>query len=244
MRYAIISDTHSNLEALSAVISKIADLKADRILCLGDIVGYSANPNEVIDILKNERALCIIGNHDAVACGLREPDDFNPLAKRAALWTREQLTDENKTFLRDLPKELKVDGFFIFHGSIHATDRYILYKEDIKENFQFLEKLTGQPRIGFFGHTHVRTTYIHDRDVISVDLSFELSLSPSRQYLINPGSVGQPRDHDPRASFLVYDTIEHKVTFYRADYDIAACQSKIMEAGLPARLAARLETGW
>lgn len=244
MRYAIISDIHSNLEAFSAVISKIVGLKADKILCLGDIVGYNANPNEVIDILKSEKALCIIGNHDAVACGLRGPDDFNPLAKRAALWTREQLTDESKTFLKDLPRELKMDDFFIFHGSIHATDRYILYKEDIKENFQLLEKLTGQPRIGFFGHTHVRTTYINDRDVISVDLSFELSLSPSRQYLINPGSVGQPRDHDPRASFLVYDTIEHKVTFYRTDYDIAACQSKIMKAGLPARLAARLETGW
>jgi predicted phosphodiesterase len=244
MHYAIISDIHSNLEALSAVISKIAELKTDRILCLGDIVGYNANPNEVIDILKSGKALCIIGNHDAVACGLREPNDFNPLAKRAALWTREQLTGESKTFLRDLPRELKVDDLFIFHGSIHATDQYMLYKEDIKENFQFLEKLTGQPRIGFFGHTHVRTAYINDRDVISVDLSFELSLSPSRKYLINPGSVGQPRDYDPRASFLIYDTIEQKVTFYRTDYDIAACQDKIIKAGLPSQLATRLEMGW
>src|SRR3990172_5379843 len=244
MRYAIISDVHSNLEALSAVISKIAGLKTDRILCLGDIVGYNANPNEVIDILKSEKALCIIGNHDAVACGLREPDDFNPLARRAALWTREQLTDKSRTFLRDLPGELKVDDFFIFHGSIHATDRYILYKEDIKENFQFLEQLTGQPRIGFFGHTHIKTAYINYLDLISVDLSFELSLSPSRQYLINPGSVGQPRDHDPRASFLVYDTIEKKVTFYRIDYDIAACQDKIIRARLPSQLASRLERGW
>jgi predicted phosphodiesterase len=244
MRYAIISDIHSNLEALTAVISKIAELKADRILCLGDIVGYSTNPNEVIDILKSENALCIIGNHDAVACGLREAHGFNPLAKRAALWTREQLTNESRTFLRDLPKELKADDFFLFHGSIHATDRYIIYKEDIQENFQFLEKLTGQPHIGFFGHTHMRTTYISDHDVIFVDLSFELSLSPSRMYLINPGSVGQPRDHDPRASFLIYDTIEQKVTFYRTDYDIAACQDKIIKAGLPSQLATRLGTGW
>ncbi len=244
MRYAIISDIHSNLEALSAVISKIAELKADRILCLGDIVGYNTNPNEVIDILKSEKALCIIGNHDAVACGLREPNNFNSLAKRAALWTREQLTNESRTFLRNLPKELKVDDLFIFHGSIHDTDRYILYKEDIEENFQFLEKLTGQPRIGFFGHTHVRTTYINHRDVISVDLSFELSLSPLRKYLINPGSVGQPRDYDPRASFLIYDTMEKKVTFYRTDYDIAACQDKIIKAGLPPQLATRLAMGW
>ncbi len=244
MRYAVISDIHSNLEALSAVISKIAGLKADRILCLGDIVGYNTNPNEVIDILKSEKALCIIGNHDAVACGLREPDDFNPLARRAALWTREQLTKDSKTFLRNLPGELKEDDFFIFHGSIHDTDRYILDKEDIKENFQLLEKLTGQPRMGFFGHTHVRTAYIYYRDVISVDLSFELSLSPLRKYLINPGSVGQPRDHDPRASFLVYDTIEQKVTFYRLDYNIMACQDKIIKAGLPPQLAERLEMGW
>jgi predicted phosphodiesterase len=243
MRYAVISDIHANLEALTAVVSKIAGLKADRILCLGDIVGYSANPNEVIDILKSEKALCIIGNHDAVACGLREPNDFNPLAKRAALWTREQLTDESRTFLRDLPRELNVDDLFLFHGSIHATDRYILFKEDIQENFQFLEKLTGQPRIGFFGHTHMRTSFIHYRDVISVDLSIELSLSPARKYLINPGSVGQPRDHDPRASFLIYDTIEQKVTFYRTDYDIAACQDKIIRARLPSQLASRLKMG-
>jgi len=244
MRYAVISDVHANLEALSAVISKIAGLKTDRILCLGDIVGYNANPNEVIDILKSEKALCIMGNHDAVACGLREPNNFNPLAKRAALWSREQLTDESRAFLRDLPKELKVDDFFIFHGSIHDTDRYILYKEDIKENFQLLKKLTGQPRMGFFGHTHVRTAYINDSDVISVDLSIELPLSPSRKYLINPGSVGQPRDYDPRASFLIYDTIEQKVTFFRTDYDIAACQDKIIKAGLPSQLATRLEMGW
>ncbi len=244
MRYAIISDIHANLEALSAVISKIAELKADRILCLGDIVGYNTNPNEVIDILKNEKALCIIGNHDAVACGLKEPEDFNPLAKRAALWTREQLAEKNKTFLRKLPRELKVDNFFIFHGSIRDTDRYILDKEDIKENFQFLEKLTGQPRVGFFGHTHVRIAYGYYRDVISMDLSLELSISPWRKYLINPGSVGQPRDYDPRASFLVYDTLEQKVAFYRIDYDIAACQDKIIKAGLPSQLAARLAMGW
>ncbi len=244
MRYAIISDIHSNLEALSAVISKIAGLKADRILCLGDIVGYNSNPNEVIDILKSEKAQCIIGNHDAAACSLKEPDDFNPLARTAILWTREELTEESRTFLKKLPSELPVDDFFIFHGSIHDTDRYILYKEDIKENFQLLKKLTGQPRIGFFGHTHVRTAYIDYRDVISVDLSFELSISPLRKYLINPGSVGQPRDYDPRASFLIYDTIEQKVTFYRIDYDIAACQDKIMKAGLPPQLAARLAMGW
>jgi diadenosine tetraphosphatase ApaH/serine/threonine PP2A family protein phosphatase len=244
MRYAVIADVHANLEALSAVVSKIAELKSDRTLCLGDIVGYNTNPNEVIDILKSEKALCIIGNHDAVACGLRNPEDFNPLAMRAALWTREQLTEKSRTFLRNLPRELKVDDFFIFHGSIHDTDRYILDKEDIKENFRLLEKLTGQPRIGFFGHTHVRTTYIYYRDVISVDLSFELSISPLRKYLINPGSVGQPRDYDPRASFLIYDTIEQKVTFYRIDYDITACQDKIIKAGLPSQLATRLETGW
>jgi predicted phosphodiesterase len=244
MRYAVISDIHSNLEALSAVISKIAELKSDRILCLGDIVGYNTNPNEVIDILKSEKALCIIGNHDAVAGGLREPEDFNPLARSAALWTREQLTGESKTFLRNLPKELKVDDFFIFHGSIHDMDRYILDKEDIKENFQLLEKLTGQPRIGFFGHTHIKLIVSHYQSIISVELSDKLTLSTAKRYLINPGSVGQPRDYDPRASFLIYDTIEKKITFYRIDYDISACQDKIIKAGLPSQLATRLEMGW
>ncbi len=244
MRYAVISDVHANLEALSAVISRIAGLKTDKILCLGDMVGYNTNPNEVIDILKSEKALCIKGNHDAVACGLEEPDDFNPLARRAALWTREQLLKESNDFLRNLPGELKVGNLFIFHGSIHDTNRYLFDKEDIKENFQLMEKLTGAPQIGFFGHTHVRTACSYYRGVVSLELSEELQLSDSKMYLINPGSVGQPRDYDPRASFLVYDTMEKKVTFYRTGYDIAACQDKIIRAGLPPQLATRLEMGW
>lgn len=244
MRYAVISDVHANLEALSAVISKIAELKTNRILCLGDIVGYNTNPNEVIDILKSEKALCIKGNHDAVACGLEEPDAFNPLARRAALWTREQLLKESNDFLRSLPRELKVDNFFIFHGSIHDTNRYIFDEEDIKENSLLMEKLTGAPQIGFFGHTHVRTACSYYRGVVSHELSEELHLSDSKMYLINPGSVGQPRDGDPRAAFLVYDSRDKKVSFYRIGYDITACQDKIIKAGLPPQLATRLEMGW
>jgi predicted phosphodiesterase len=243
MRYAVISDIHSNLEALRAVLDGIASLKVDTTLCLGDIVGYNANPNECIEIVRSEGIRCILGNHDSRAAGLEEPDDFNPLAARAVLWTRGQLTDENREWLRSLPRDLQVDDIAIFHGSIHDTDRYILYKSDVVDNFRYLQELSGSPRIGFFGHTHVKISMVLARSMISMEYADVLNIYDDRLYLINPGSVGQPRDGDPRAAFAVHDSIHHTVTFYRVGYDIKACQDKIILAGLPPRLAERLAVG-
>ncbi|MBF8251238.1 MAG: calcineurin-like phosphoesterase, partial [Deltaproteobacteria bacterium] len=152
MRYAIISDIHSNLEALEAVLAKISGFKVDEILCLGDIVGYNANPNECIDIVKRTGIRCIMGNHDSRASGLEEPDNFTPLAKEAVLWTRDRLSEENKGFLRKLPRELMIDRFFIFHGSIHDTDRYIIDERDAMDNFEMLGNIPGEPKTAFFGH--------------------------------------------------------------------------------------------
>lgn len=244
MRIAVISDIHSNLEALQAVLARIEDSKADEIVCLGDIVGYNANPNECIDILRQKKVTCIIGNHDACAAGLEEPDNFNPLARRAVLWTREQLTGENKAFLADLLREQRLDHMFFFHGSIHDTDRYILYKEDAEDNFRLLTGLPGSPRVGFFGHTHVRLALSYYMGAIAVELVPELHLASWKKYLINPGSVGQPRDGDPRAAFLLYDSAEDRIAFHHVEYDIRACQDKIIRAGLPPRLAERLASGW
>ena len=143
MRTAVLSDIHANLEALIAVLDRMKSLKVDDIVCLGDTVGYNANPNEVLDILRKEKAQCILGNHDACAAGLEEPDDFNPLARAAVLWTREQLSDENRLFLTGLPRELHIRDFFIFHGSIHDTDRYIMYRDDARDNFDLLAGLPG-----------------------------------------------------------------------------------------------------
>ncbi|HLB05313.1 MAG TPA: metallophosphoesterase family protein [Thermodesulfobacteriota bacterium] len=243
MRYAVISDIHSNLEALNAILSKISELNADDILCLGDVVGYGANPNECIDIVRRTGIRCIMGNHDSRASGLEEPDNFTPLAKEAALWTRDQLTGDNKRFLRELPRELTIEGFIIFHGSIRDTDRYIIDERDASDNFQLLENLPDDIRLGFYGHTHVRVALSLQRGKVFLEPDEELRLAPWKRYLINPGSVGQPRDRDPSASFLIYDEFNEKVNFYRVDYDIAATQKKIIEAGLPVELAQRLAVG-
>ena len=243
MRYAVISDIHSNLEALNAILSKISELNADDILCLGDVVGYGANPNECIDIVRRTGIRCIMGNHDSRASGLEEPDNFTPLAKEAALWTRDQLTGDNKRFLRELPRELTIEGFIIFHGSIRDTDRYIIDERDASDNFQLLENLPDDIRLGFYGHTHVRVALSLQRGKVFLEPDEELRLALWKRYLINPGSVGQPRDRDPSASFLIYDEFNEKVNFYRVDYDIAATQKKIIEAGLPVELAQRLAVG-
>ncbi|OGW29054.1 MAG: hypothetical protein A2X56_12040 [Nitrospirae bacterium GWC2_57_13] len=244
MRYAIISDIHSNLEALTAVLARIAELKVDAVLCLGDIVGYNASPNECIDIVRREGIACILGNHDTRAAGLKVPTDFNAAAMRAIQWTREQLTEESRQFLRGLPAEQTMYGFFIFHGKIHDTDHYILSKEDVKEGFALLAKIKGSPTPGFFGHTHLRTAYSLSGKAFAIEGAKELHLEKKKRYLINPGSVGQPRDRDPRAAFLVYDREKEVVFFHRTEYDIQACQEKIIRAGLPSRLAERLVAGW
>lgn len=243
MRYAVISDIHSNLEALEAVLVKISELSADEIICLGDTVGYNASPNECINIIRSAGIRCIMGNHDARASGLEEPDNFTPLAKEAVLWTRNHLSGENKQFLRGLPRELTIDGFFIFHGSIHDTDRYIIDEKDARDNFESLNTHPDSPTAGFFGHTHVKVAVSLQRGKVFLEPDGELKLSAWKKYLINPGSVGQPRDRDPRASFLIYDEFNEKVDFFRVDYDIAATQEKIIEAGLPVELAGRLSLG-
>lgn len=243
MRIAVIADIHSNLEALQAVIGRIHALNVDETVCLGDIVGYNANPNECVDILRKDKILSVLGNHDACASGLEEPHRFNELARRAAFWTRAHLTEENRAFLMDLPRETSRHGCFLFHGSINDTNRYILSRHDARDNFQSLAGLPGGLKLGLFGHTHVSTAFIDHSGALSEELSLDLSLSPGKRYLINPGSVGQPRDRDPRASFLVYDLDDRTVRSFRVEYDVKRCQDRILQAGLPPRLAERLEWG-
>jgi predicted phosphodiesterase len=243
MRTAVIADIHANLEALQVVLERINALSVDEIVCLGDIVGYNANPNECVEIMSEKKITCVLGNHDAVAAGVDKADKFNIFAWRAALWTRGVLTEKNRQFLIDLPRERRVRDIFLFHGSIYDTNRYILYRRDAVDNFQLLAGLPGSLKLGFFGHTHDATAFIDHQGSISSDLSSEIALSPEKRYLINPGSVGQPRDNDPRASFLVYDSDERTVLFFRAAYDIKACQDKIVRAGLPPQNAWRLDQG-
>jgi predicted phosphodiesterase len=243
MRIAIFADIHANLEALQAVLERIHALNVDEIVCLGDIVGYNANPNECVDILRKEKILSVLGNHDACASGLEEPYQFNELARRALFWTREHLTEVNRSFLLNLPREKMAHDYVLFHGSIHNTNRYILSRDDIENNFQSLAGLPGALNLGFFGHTHVRTALCDFQGSVSMRKSLELALSPDNRHLINPGSVGQPRDGDPRAAFLVYDSTDRFIIFHRVEYDIRKCQDKVIRAGLPPQLAERLGEG-
>ncbi len=243
MRIAVIADIHANLEALHAVLGRIAELAVDEIVCLGDIVGYNANPNECIDIIRNTKVVSVLGNHDACASGREKPSRFNALARTAVFWTREHLTEENRLFLLNLPREARAHDYFLMHGSIHDTNRYLLSRNDAVDNFRLLAGLSGALKLGFYGHTHVGTIFIEHQGSIASDLSSTLSLSPEKRYLINPGSVGQPRDSDPRASFLIYDHDDRAIVFFRVEYDIKSCQDKIVRAGLPPQLAWRLEQG-
>jgi diadenosine tetraphosphatase ApaH/serine/threonine PP2A family protein phosphatase len=243
MRYAILSDIHANLEAFRAVLARIAELGADRMLCLGDVVGYHADANACVDLVRSENMACVMGNHDTAACGIKEPDSFNPAARAAVLWTRGVLTAENKEFLRGLPRHLQINDMVLCHGSINDTDQYIFKDGEVRENLAVMETLPSKPLVCFYGHTHMKAAYSLAGGVLSRVLSDKILLTGGTRYLINPGGVGQPRDGDPQTPFLIYDAAERTVVFHRVEYDIAACQRKILRAGLPARLAARLAIG-
>ena len=250
MRILILSDIHANLEALEACLS--AALPHDLVYNLGDIVGYGANPNEVTERSRELGTVFVRGNHDKACSGVTSLDDFNPIAGLAVLWTRQKLKPENLSFLHDLPSGpiSPAEGLQCVHGSPRDEDEYVLMRRDA---YSILGR-AGAP-VTFFGHTHVQGGFWID-DETDEEGGLELKY-PSRtglqqltvqlretgKYMINPGSIGQPRDGDPRAAFLVYDTEKKEVTFLRVPYDIAAAQEKIFAAGLPERLAIRLEEG-
>lgn len=249
MRILIFSDIHANLEALEACIQ--AAPAHDRMFNLGDIVGYGANPNEVTERARALGSIFVRGNHDKACTGLVDLDAFNPMAGLASLWTHERLTGANKEFLRGLPQGpiAPLDGVQCVHGSPRDEDEYVLNAGDAHAILADV----GVP-LTFFGHTHVQGAYWIDDDgkegVITPRYqsspsiqSFSLPLIGTAKYLINPGSIGQPRDGDPRAAFAVFDAEKRNVTFHRVPYDIERVQRKIISAGLPERLSTRLKEG-
>jgi predicted phosphodiesterase len=239
MRYAIISDIHSNLEALNRVLEEIDRIGVDEVICLGDVVGYGANPNECVEAIRERKIEPVMGNHDVVACGKREPLNFNPVARDAALWTRSVLTSENREFLCNLLDVKEIGNFLIVHGAISDPDLYIFSDYDALPEFKLMEKHS----LCFFGHTHVRICFIFLNGNVNHFFDYEFRVDLKAKYLINPGSVGQPRDRDPRASFLIYNSKEGSVKFIRLEYDMSSTQKKIIEAGLSRRLADRLSFG-
>jgi predicted phosphodiesterase len=244
MQVALISDIHSNLDALQAVLDQCRTLGADEVLCLGDIVGYGADPNACIALLRGEGIPCVLGNHDACAAGIEEPDGFTPLAKTALLWTREQLTDQNKRFLAGLPRHRLVHGACLFHGWVNDWDSYLLSRSDASENFGLLAGMAEGPAAGFFGHTHLPAVFVEEQGEVSgAAASGESAFSADRRMLVNPGSVGQPRDGDPRAAFAIYDPGRRHLSFRRVVYAVQSAAEKIKQAGLPQELGERLSWG-
>jgi len=244
MRYLVLSDIHANWEALQAVLAD-AEGAYETILCLGDMVGYGADPNAVTEWMRDNVATVIRGNHDKVCCGLESPELFNPIAKTAALWTYEELTAENRKYLAALPKgPAAVDGFLMVHGSVLDEDEYLLDPRDT-----LLQFVNADGKPVFFGHTHVQGGFMlwqagqkAEPAALHPD-GAALQVRPDRGQLLNPGSVGQPRDLNWLAAYALYDSEKKLLEFRRCEYDLAKAQRKIRGAGLPVVLAERLALG-
>ncbi len=251
MRYLLISDLHSNDEAFSAVLHRVKRKKFDRVVCLGDFVGYGADPNKVLDRVRTvpRPTVAIRGNHDKVVAGVDSGEMFNPTALYAARWTTERLSKENLDFLKRLPLgPTVVDGAFgICHGSPLDEDAYIFSDFDASMNFVHLNRFASNLDVCFFGHSHIPSIFTLEPDGIRVEAvrggRARLELSAGKRYLINPGSVGQPRDRNPKAAYAIFDSEERVVYFDRVAYDVTATRKKILRAGLPQMLGDRLVVG-
>ncbi len=246
MRYLVLSDIHANFTALEAALAAVEG-RWESVVCLGDVVGYGPDPNEVIDRVRALGAMTIRGNHDKAACGLAGAEDFNPVARAAADWTREHLRADNLTYLQQLPQgPLEAEGLALIHGALHDEDEYVFAPA------QALDGLLESPSpVTFFGHTHFQGGFsFRDSKLEVIQLRPEpgtsfaaLRVELGTRYLLNPGSVGQPRDGDPRAAFAIADLNHSVVEFWRVPYHIEAVQQRMKRAGLPEPLILRLAFG-
>lgn len=252
MRYLIISDIHANLVALDTVLEAVDLSTVDQVWCLGDIVGYGPNPNECVARMREVATVCLVGNHDWAALGKLDIQDFNREARQAIEWTQKQLSEESRTFLDALEgRRDDVHGLFtICHASPrHPIWEYLLYPSNAAENFEHFKT-----PFCLVGHTHKPIIF---RQEIGQEQLLPQALQPAIEIglpiahakeqirlIINPGSVGQPRDSDPRAAYAIYDDEEGTLTFHRVEYDISETQRRMKEAELPERLINRLEYGW
>ncbi|RJP70769.1 MAG: metallophosphoesterase [Candidatus Abyssobacteria bacterium SURF_17] len=242
MRYAIICDVHSNLEALETVLTEVKKREVERIFHLGDIVGYNANPNECIEVFMAENISSIMGNHDAACCGLDDPLWFNSAAKQAIIWTRDKLNSKCREYLRGLPEQLVLEGrILLAHGSPESRDNYILDWMDAMRQFAVMEKTSMN--ICFYGHSHLPALFAFRGFNHDLAQHGKHTLDWSNRYLVNFGGMGQPRDGDPRTCFGIFDSDEMTVEFFRIKYDVLKCARKVEKAGLDTYLAERLLAG-
>jgi len=245
VRYLILSDIHANWEALRAVLASAGSLY-DRIVCCGDLVGYGADPDAVVEWVRANVNSVVRGNHDKACAGLEDLEWFNPVARLSALWTQAATQPDNIEFLRGLIQgPERINGFQILHGSPLDEDEYVVSEQDVAQVAPYLDC-----EVSFFGHTHLQGAFLCHRNgvkrLVAADAASGqevLELENDVTYLINPGSVGQPRDGDRRAAYAIYEPAARLVLLCRAEYDVASAQNKILDAGLPELLALRLNSG-
>lgn len=242
MRYALLGDIHGNTEALETVLAAVRSEKVDKIVCLGDIVGYGAEPAKCLEIIMDLKCDVIAGNHDWAAVGKLSIDCFNAYAKAAALWTRDQLSPAHCDFLANLPLTISYEHFAVAHGTFHQPEafNYIQTVFDAQQSFASLKKLGAT--LGFLGHSHVPVGFF-DTDPITYTLDPEIPVDEEVAVIVNAGSVGQPRDENNKASWALLDSDSKLVTIKRCEYDIDAAAAKIRQVGLPEILALRLYQG-
>jgi diadenosine tetraphosphatase ApaH/serine/threonine PP2A family protein phosphatase len=240
VRYAILSDIHANLEALRAVLNDARD-RVDVVLCLGDVVGYGAEPEGCIELVAEHCQVVVAGNHEHAAAGLMTLEWFNPYARAAAEWTRQRLDDDHRSWLAGLPLQREWEDATLVHASPQQPDEwdYIVSAED---GYRAFPAFTT--RLCFVGHSHLPGVWVqgswgHEHKPGAV----EVDLEPGCRYLVNVGSVGQPRDRDPRAAWVLWDAEARRVSVRRVTYDVAATRARIVSAGLPTFLADRLSQG-
>jgi len=239
MKFAIIADIHANLDAFQVVLDDCKKQQVTHYACLGDVVGYNANPKECLDIVRTMNMPCVKGNHDEYCSSEEHLEGFNPAAAEAVNWTRKQLTEDDRQWLRDLKYTRMVTNFTIVHATLDGPQRWGYVFDKLAAAASFTYQNTS---VCFFGHTHVPVAFMKDSMVRGGTYS-KFKLEAGKKYFVNVGAVGQPRDNNPKAAYVVYDTLEATIELRRLDYDIAAAQKKILAAGLPERLAERLAYG-
>ena len=239
MRFAIFSDIHANLEALQAVLADAERQRCTHHVCLGDVVGYNADPHECVRIVRDLDCPVVKGNHDEQATVIEPLDTFNSLASNALQWTRDHLDDTDKEWLREMRMVRQVRDFSIVHATLDTPHRwgYVFNQLDAAASFNY-----QHTALCFFGHTHAPRAYIKADAVLSLPFDV-IHIEMGKKYFLNVGSVGQPRDGDWRAAYAIFDPSHSSVELRRVDYDIQTAQRKILEAGLPERLADRLALG-
>lgn len=244
MRYAIISDIHANQEALEAVVESSRKVGVDQFLCLGDIVGYGARPTECLEMVQDLGCRTVAGNHDFAVVGKIDIDNFNSYAKEATIWTREQLSETAVDYLRTLPLVEQINdepgaGFTIVHGTLYSPELFDYIQTSYDAHLSMCE-MPGE--VCFLGHSHIPVSFIRRR-FITYSIEPQVTVDSGGKFLVNVGSVGQPRDNNPQASYAIFDTTTREITIRRVGYDIDAAAIHIRDAGLPDILGERLRYG-